>query len=58
MSWVHIPAVTLRQARTFIDSVALSVQWEFKLFKIVGSYYYEVTRKAGFYRWPILSVLT
>lgn len=34
MSWVHIPAVILRQVLPFFDSIYLSVKWEFCCLKL------------------------
>lgn len=48
MSWVQIPAVTLRQARTFIDSGALSVQWNSSCLKLWGPIMMRLPEKQDF----------
>lgn len=47
MSWVHIPAVILRQVLSVSDSISLSVKWEFSCLKLCSVIVKIILRKCS-----------
>lgn len=53
MSWVHIPAVILRQVLSVSDSVSLSVKWEFSCLKLCPMIVKIVLQKCSICEMPV-----